>query len=160
MSEILPPKDILNGLWAFNGQHEVLDDDLARTKLGLKGDQPVPWHGNYTRQAYHYVVLRSGTPKSDAAAKPITNFILEIFDEKGNFGHAEWNGDLKWGKGGDEIGAWEFSYDVITVEVPAGNLHLPQGDKLVLTPSLVLTPGASVKKDTRFPRNGADDTTP
>jgi hypothetical protein len=188
MSAQMPPDDTLDGLWAFNGQLRLLDNDLAKRKMpsgksewDSNGNQSDAFHGTYTRPCYHYVALRSGVPKPDTppliqgppqqawgwknpdpqpAPTPVNNFTLEIFDEEGNFAHADWNGALQWGKGDDEIGAWQFTYAPITLNAPVDNPHLPKGDTLVLTPSLTLTPGTSRKKDDRFPRNGADETTP
>ena len=167
-----PPEDELDGLWLFDGQRERLDDALVKTRFRSPDDQSAPVHGTYTRFCYHYVALRSGSPQSerprrDPLGKPtpqpeverISNYILEIFDEEGNFGHSEWNGDVRWGKGDDEIGAWKFSYASISLTVPPKTSpYLPEGDTLALQPSLSLEPFSA--NDARFPRNGADKKTP
>ena len=167
-----PPEDELDGLWLFDGQRERLDDALVKTRFRSGDDRPAPLHGTYARPCYHYVALRSGSPQSerprrDPLGKPIpqpeveriSNYILEIFDEEGNFGHSEWNGNVRWGKGDDEIGAWKFSYASISLTVPPKTSpYLPEGDTLALQPSLSLEPFSA--NDARFPRNGADKKTP
>ena len=166
-----PPEDELDGLWLFDGQRERLDDALVKTRFRSPDDQSASVHGTYTRFCYHYVALRSGSPQSerprrDPLGKPtpqpeverISNYILEIFDEEGNFGHSEWNGDVRWGKGVDEIGAWEFSYASISLKVPPKTSpYLPEGNTLVLQPSLSLEPFGA---NDALPRNGADKKTP
>ena len=166
------------GLWQFANQLEEYDQELASMQFGLKAP-----HGTYTKICYHRVVAHSlswekakpvggfhhrrplpggGTTfglLADAPAdinSPIPNMALEVFDEEGNFGHFVWNCHTQWGKGEDEVGAWEFRYEKILCDVPKGHPLMPNGDKLELSPSLALTP-FSEKDAARFPRNGTNN---
>jgi hypothetical protein len=160
MDTVMPPTpdEELSGLWRFDGQHERVDDRLAKTKMGSDDKEQPPLHGTYTKFCYHRVFTRSAPMPDDPKGTRIPNFVLEIFDEEGNFGHFVWNSTLKWGEGSDEVGAWEFRNEPVVVKVDPDKRHLPKGDTLTLRPDLTLTPFN--KQDPRFPRNGANEDVP